>query len=151
MLESSFSEKSTFINACIRPGLLKLAYCLYYVRDSKPKLTYLCNHLPSRQRHCLQPRYKKQRTNAHCSRIYFICKLMQQHSVTIGRAVECKPPHCQIKSCKPVCKELGEDSARWDVLNSYLEPPPNYYHYLWVRQYLIGISPAFCLCVFTHT
>lgn len=59
MLETSFSEKGTIINACIQPGLLKLAYCLYYVRDSKPKLTYRCNRLPSRQTRCLHPRYRK--------------------------------------------------------------------------------------------
>lgn len=57
MLETSFSKKGTIINAHIRPGLLKLAYCLYYIKDSKTKLTYYCNGLPSR--HCLHPRYKK--------------------------------------------------------------------------------------------
>lgn len=59
MLETSFSKKGTIINAHIQPGLLKLAYCLYYIKDSKTKLTYYCNGLPSR--HCLHPRYKKKK------------------------------------------------------------------------------------------
>lgn len=84
---------------------------------------------------------------------YFVCKLMQQHSVTVGRAVECKPTRsCQIvQGCR---REPTGNCAQWTGLNSSsgcsykLLPLPT-----WIMWYLISIPPllrirvCFCVCV----
>jgi len=148
MLETSFSKKGNIIKACIWPALLKLAYCLYYAGDSKTKLTYHCNGLPSRQRHCLHLRYilKKTRNNGHWTWII----LYVSHTTQCDRR-EGKAMHCHVRSCKALCKEPYGNCSWWTVLNAISgcssKLLPWIIWYLWSGFFRFSMFVFLCLCL----